>query len=146
MTCSLAIMPAILRMLPRVAHPHRDVSEQEMKRSLMLCLPPASVFGISGFKVTYNLIQPVSSTRLRTKIGMLGFPPDDEHDQQKSQAGVNLFTRTFAEDEAQLKKLMRGLNSRYYQPSYLAKPDYEGTIWDFYNYIARNIVRTINPK
>ena len=119
--------------------PHPDVSEEEMKRSLMLCIPPASVFGISGFKVTYNLIQPVSATRLQTKIGMLGIPVGGDDDQQKLEAGVALFTRTFAEDEAQLKNIMRGLKSRFYQPSLLAKADYEGTIWDFYNYIARNV-------
>ena len=119
--------------------PHSDVSEDEMKRSLMLCIPPASVFGISGFKVTYNLITPVSATRLQTKIGMLGIPADNEEDLDKSKAGVELFTRTFAEDEAQLQNIMRGLRSRFYQPSLLAKADYEGTIWDFYNYIARNI-------
>ena len=119
--------------------PHPDVSQEEMKRSLMLCIPPASVFGISGFKVTYNLIQPISANRLRTKIGMLGIPADSEHEQQKSQAGVDLFTRTFAEDEAQLINIMRGLKSKFYHPSLLAKPDYEGTIWDFYNYVARNV-------
>ena len=119
--------------------PHPDVSEAEMKRSLMLCIPPASVFGISGFKITYNLIQPVSATRLQTKIGMLGIPADGDNDQQKLKAGVDLFTRTFAEDEAQLKNIMNGLHSKFYQSSLLAKADYEGTIWDFYNYIARNV-------
>ena len=91
------------------------------------------------FKVTYNLIQPVSATKLQTKIGMLGIPADSEEDQLKSKAGVDLFTRTFAEDEVQLQNIMRGLNSKFYQFSLLAKADYEGTIWDFYNYIARNV-------
>ena len=52
---------------------------------------------------------------------------------------VDLFNRTFADDEAQLVKVMRGLQSRAYESSVLAKPDLEGTIWDFYNYLAANL-------
>ena len=118
---------------------HPDVTNEEKKRSLMLCLPPASVFGISGFKVTYNLIQPVSATRLRTKIGMLAVAPENDEQQKKLEAGVELFKRTYAEDETQLIKLMQGLKTKFFQPSFLAKQDYEGTLWDFYNYMARNI-------
>ena len=120
---------------------HPDVTEEEKRRSLMIGIAPSSVFGISGFKVTYNLIQPLSATRLRTKIGMIGIPPQTEQDQLATEAGRDLFTRTFAEDEEQLVNLMKGLQSRAYAPSVLANPDYEGSIWDFYNYMARNISR-----
>lgn len=122
-----------------LAHP--DLDADETRRSLMLGLAPASVFGISGFKVTYNLIQPVSATRLRTRIGMIGVPPRNDADRQLADAGRDLFTRTFAEDEAQLVRLMRGLQSRAYASSVLAKTDYEGTIWDFYRYLSRNLDR-----
>ncbi|MCP4764752.1 MAG: aromatic ring-hydroxylating dioxygenase subunit alpha, partial [Gammaproteobacteria bacterium] len=120
---------------------HTDLDADEQRRSLMLGIAPGSVFGISGFKVTYNLIQPVSATRLRTRIGMIGIPPRNEEEQRLADAGRDLFTRTFAEDEVQLVKLMRGLQSCAYAPSVLAKIDYEGTIWDFYRYLARNLSR-----
>jgi phenylpropionate dioxygenase-like ring-hydroxylating dioxygenase large terminal subunit len=120
---------------------HPDVTADEKRRSLMLGIAPSSVFGISGFKVTYNLIQPISPTRLRTRIGMIGIPPRNEEEEGVAEAGRKLFTDTFAEDEAQLVKLMRGLQSRSYQSSVLAKADYEGTIWDFYQYLARNLSR-----
>ena len=120
---------------------HPDVTDDEKRRSLMLGIAPCSVFGISGFKVTYNLIQPVSSTRLRTRIGMIGIPPRNEAEEKTAARGRKLFTDTFAEDEAQLVKLMRGLQSRSYESSVLAKADYEGTIWDFYQYLARNLSR-----
>ncbi len=124
---------------PVRGHSHPDVTDEEKNRSLMLCIPPASVFGISGFKVTYNLIQPVTATRLRTKIGMLAVVPQDEEQKEKLEVGIELFKNTFAEDKTELIKLMQGLKSQFYRPSLLAKPDYEGTIWDFYNYIARNV-------
>lgn len=120
---------------------HPDLTDEEKRRSLMLGIAPSSVFGISGFKVTYNLIQPVTATRLRTKIGMIGIPAKSEEDKRAAEAGKDLFTRTFAEDEIQLVNIMRGLQSRSYSPSVLARPDYEGTIWDFYNYMAGNISR-----
>jgi phenylpropionate dioxygenase-like ring-hydroxylating dioxygenase large terminal subunit len=120
---------------------HPNLSDEEKRRSLMLGIAPSSVFGISGFKVTYNLIQPVSATRLRTRIGMIGIPPETDEEKRIAEAGVELFTRTFAEDEAQLVKVMRGLKSQSYQPSVLAKADYEGTIWDFYHYLANNLSR-----
>lgn len=120
---------------------HPDVTAEEKRRSLMLGIAPSSVFGISGFKVTYNLIQPQSATRLRTKIGMIGIPPRSKQEELATDAGRDLFTRTFAEDEAQLINVMQGLQSRAYAPSVLAIPDYEGAIWDFYNYMARNISR-----
>ena len=119
---------------------HPDLTEEEKRRSLMLGIAPSSVFGISGFKVTYNLIQPVTATRLRTRIGMIGIPAETEEEKRIAEAGVDLFTRTFAEDEAQLVNVMRGLKSCAYRSSILARPDYEGTIWDFYRYLATNLV------
>jgi phenylpropionate dioxygenase-like ring-hydroxylating dioxygenase large terminal subunit len=126
---------------PSRGETHPDLDADEQRRSLMLGIAPGSVFGISGFKVTYNLIQPVSATRLRTRIGMIGIPPSSEEEQRLVDAGRDLFTRTFAEDEVHLVKLMRGLQSRAYAPSVLAKTDYEGVIWDFYQYLARNLSR-----
>ena len=126
---------------PARGQSHPDVDVDERRRSLMLGLAPSSVFGVSGFKVTYNLIQPLSPTRLRTRIGMIGIPPRNDAERRSNEAGRDLFTRTFAEDEAQLIQLMRGLKSRHYASSVLATADYEGTIWDFYQYIARNVSR-----
>ncbi|MFT4651092.1 MAG: phenylpropionate dioxygenase-like ring-hydroxylating dioxygenase large terminal subunit [Flavobacteriales bacterium] len=126
---------------PSRGEPHPDLTEDEKRRSLMLGIAPSSVFGISGFKVTYNLIQPISATRLRTRIGMIGFPAKSDEEKRIAEAGVDLFIRTFAEDEAQLVNVMRGLRSRHYASSVLAKADYEGTIWDFYNYLANNLTR-----
>jgi phenylpropionate dioxygenase-like ring-hydroxylating dioxygenase large terminal subunit len=124
---------------PSRGESHPDVTADEKRRSLMLGIAPSSVFGISGFKVTYNLIQPISPTRLRTRIGMIGIPPRNEEEERVAEVGRKLFTNTFDEDEAQLVKLMRGLQSRSYQSSVLAKADYEGTIWNFYQYLARNL-------
>ena len=72
---------------------------------------------------------------------MIGIPSTNDEERRVAEASVDLFTRTFAEDEIFLVKAMRGLQSRTYQSSVLAKPDFEGTIWDFYNYLAANLTR-----
>lgn len=54
-------------------------------------------------------------------------------------AVVDLFERTMAEDKVQLVNLGRGLKSRRYQPGPLGPPDVEGTVWDFYRYMARRL-------
>ena len=125
--------------LPPRGRAHPDMSVEDTRRSLMLAIAPSSVFAITGFKATYNLIQPISPTRLRTRIGLISSPPSSDEDQHKIDAAVDLFQRTFAEDKAMLVRLMRGMTSRHYSPSVLAKADYEGTIWDFYRYLARNL-------
>ena len=46
-----------------------------------------------------------------------------------------------AEDKAQLTNLQRGLGARSFQPGPLGPPDVEGTVWDFYRYMARRLGR-----
>jgi choline monooxygenase len=75
---------------------HPNLNDEEKRRSLMLGIAPSNVFGISSFKVTYNLIQPVSATRLRTRIGMIGILPETDEENHIAEASVKLFTRTFA--------------------------------------------------
>ena len=38
-----------------------------------------------------------------------------------------------------LETLSRGMKSRYYEPGPLAPDDFEGTIWDFLQYLARRL-------
>jgi len=125
--------------LPSRGGSHPDVTAEENRRSLMLAIAPSNVFAISGFKVTYNLIQPVSPTRLRTKIGVIGTPPKTEQQHRDTNTALELFEKTFAEDKALLTNIMRGLQSRAYASSVLAAADFEGPIWDFYNYLAKNL-------
>ena len=46
-----------------------------------------------------------------------------------------------AEDKAQLLNHRRGLASRSFRPGPLGPPDVEGTVWDFYRYMARRLCR-----
>ena len=44
-----------------------------------------------------------------------------------------------AEDRAKLAQVQRGLGSRFASIGPLGPPDYEGTIWDFYQFLARRL-------
>jgi hypothetical protein len=44
-----------------------------------------------------------------------------------------------AEDRSNLESLQVGLRSRFYEPGRLAPADVEGTIWDFYGYMASRL-------
>jgi hypothetical protein len=43
------------------------------------------------------------------------------------------------EDRATLESLQQGLKSRYYSPGPLAPDNFEGTIWDLHQYMARRL-------
>ncbi len=64
---------------------------------------------------------------------------DPDINPEKAAQAVDLFERIMAEDKVQLANLQRGLQSRFYQTAPLAPSDYEGTVWDFYQYMARTI-------
>jgi phenylpropionate dioxygenase-like ring-hydroxylating dioxygenase large terminal subunit len=48
------------------------------------------------------------------------------------------------EDKAKLETLQKGLQSRYYKPGRLSKPDLEGTIYDMYRYMANRLGSSVN--
>ena len=52
---------------------------------------------------------------------------------------ADLFERTMAEDKAQLVNLQRGLNARSFRPGPLGPTNLEGTVSDFYRYMARRL-------
>jgi len=50
---------------------------------------------------------------------------------------VDLFERTMVEDMHQLTRLQKGLKSKSAETAPLAPADYEGNVWDFYQYLGR---------
>ena len=114
---------------------HPDLTEQERSRSVMFAVLPGLVAGLAGHMVAYICLQPATAGSVRAKLG-LAFADADVADHDRNQA-VDLFERTMAEDKVQLLNLQRGLASRYHTTAPLASADYEGTVWDFYQYLAR---------
>ena len=52
---------------------------------------------------------------------------------------LDRFNKTMGEDRAQLKRVRRGLQSRYVESYPLGPADLEGTPWDLFQYMARQL-------
>ena len=116
---------------------HPDLTETERGRTVMFAIMPGLVAGVSGHLATFICLQPESADRVRGKRGIVFGDPDIE--ERERLAAVDLFERTMAEDKVQLVNLRRGLASRSYRPGPLGPADLEGTVWDFYRYMARRL-------
>lgn len=123
--------------LPDRGHYPERLSPEERQRSVMFCNFPAHVAGTAGHLATYICLMPLSVGRVRAKLGMIATP--GAMSEAQCDEAIDLFLRTMAEDKVQLLNVMRGLASSHYQPAPLAGKDYEGTLWDFYHYLARQL-------
>lgn len=116
---------------------HPDLSEKERTCSVMFAVMPGLVAGVTGHLLSFVCIQPDTANSVRARLGLAFLNPDIS--QGDLDNAIGLFERTMAEDEEQLVNLQRGLQSKFYQQAPLAPADYEGTIWDFYQYLARRL-------
>ena len=64
---------------------------------------------------------------------------DQEIAQEERRAAADLFERTMTEDMHQLASLQKGLKAKSAQTAPLAPADYEGNVWDFYQYLATRL-------
>ena len=123
--------------LPQRGLYHPDLMDAERNYSVMFAIMPGLVAGVSGHMATFICLQPESVGRVRGKRGIV-FSDPDIGDRERWEV-VDLFERTMAEDKVQLANLQRGLNARSYRPGPLGPADVEGTVWDFYQYMARRL-------
>lgn len=101
----------------------------------MFAVPPGHVGSVTGHIVTYLYLQPDTADTVKVKRGIAFLNRDIQAAELK--AAVDLFERTMAEDMCQLTWLQKGLKSNSAQIAPLAPADYEGNVWDFYQYLAR---------
>ena len=123
--------------LPQRGRYHPDLTGAERGYCVMFAIAPGLVAGVAGHMATFICLQPESVDRVRGKRGIVFGDLDIEEGDRL--AVVDLFERTMAEDKVQLANLGRGLRSRSYRPGPLGPPDVEGTVWDFYRYMARRL-------
>ena len=116
---------------------HSDLTAEERQRSVMFAVPPGHVGSVTGHIVTYLYLQPHTSDTVKVRRGIAFLDPEIPDEELK--AAVGLFERTMAEDMGQLSALQKGLKSKSAQTAPLAPADYEGNVWDFYQYLARNL-------
>ena len=123
--------------LPQRGRYHPDLTDAERGYSVMFAIMPGLVAGVAGHMATFICLQPESVNMVRGKRGIVFGDPDIGESERW--AVVDLFERTMAEDKVQLSNLQRGLAARSYRPGPLGPADVEGTVWDFYQYMARRL-------
>lgn len=119
----------------KIGHP--DLSEEQLNTCIMLAVPPGLCIGIGSDYGSFLCIRPEGPGRVRTKIGLIFF--GENWEDSVIDEAIALFQATMAEDKSILVGLQRGLASRHHVPGPLAPPDFEGTIFDFHQFLAQRL-------
>ena len=83
-------------------------------------------------------ITPDGPTSLQTRWGVTARNEAFESGEANDRLA---FARAFnSEDRERLLDVQKGLSSRFATRGFLAPPDYEGTVWDFYHYLADKVL------
>lgn len=124
--------------LPRSTRGHPDLSDEEADSCVMFAVPPGLAVGAAADYSSFLCIQPDGVERVRLKQGL--YFHGDDWTQEAIDRAVTLFEETMAEDKEILVGLMRGLKASRYETGPLAPADYEGPIWDFFQFLARRLL------
>jgi phenylpropionate dioxygenase-like ring-hydroxylating dioxygenase large terminal subunit len=113
---------------------HPDLTPAERRYSLLFCVFPSFVVSYAPNFTLYMCLRPASVDDVAIRWGIAGHAAGPGRPETK--AYVELCKSFNAEDRAKLETLQRGLKTRYLSSGRLAPADVEGTIWDFYHFMA----------
>jgi choline monooxygenase len=111
---------------------HADVTAEEQRYSMMFCVYPSHIVALGTNQIIYSCLRPGTTDNVNARWGYATFPPKPAR-RTVGSMGSDSVSR---EDQEQLARLRDGLKSRYVERSPLGPPDLEGTVWDFYQYLA----------
>lgn len=116
---------------------HEDMSEDEKNNSVMGCIFPNFLFGIASNFALFLCIRPAGVDHVAIRMFVTG--PHEDLDHPAIKEYVDLCNEFNAEDKEKLETLQIAQKTQYYNSGPLAPADYEGTIWDFLNYIGSRL-------
>lgn len=116
---------------------HPDLTEQEKKCSTLFSVFPTMVASQSSDVLAYMSMQPFGVDRIKIRWGLSVY--DKNMSEAEIQSRIELWQAINAEDRAKLAKVQQGLQSKSAVSGPLAPDDFEGTIRDFYGYLARQL-------
>ena len=122
--------------LPQRKPYHPDLTDAEKRYSIMFWVYPSHVVSLGPERTNYLCLSPRSAGEVALKMGRATFAPKPARQTVKAISE----TQTMEEDRAQIKRLQTGLNSRAAARSPLGPPDLEGTVWNMFQYMARQLV------
>jgi nitrite reductase/ring-hydroxylating ferredoxin subunit len=116
---------------------HPDLTPKERRSDVFYCVYPSFVVGFCPHFTLYMCVRPLTVDTLAVRWGLTGIASDSEA--PVVQDYLRLCKAFCEEDRLQLERLTPGLKSRAFVPGPLAPDDFEGTIWDIWQYIARRL-------
>ena len=120
-----------------------ELTEDERRRSTLFNLFPAQIASQAATLLVSFSIKPLAVDRIRVRWTMSTY--GNELTQDELEERIALWFEVNLEDREKLEKMQRALASRHAPSGHLAPRDYEGTIWDFYRYLGRQIPLTETP-
>ena len=111
------------------------LSEQERKRSTLFCVFPTQIVSQAATLLVSLSIQPLAVDKIMVRWTLSTYA--DELSPEALQSRLALWDEVNREDREKLERMQRGLASRHAPSGHLSPRDFEGTIWDFYRYLAR---------
>ena len=111
------------------------LTPEERHRSTLFCVFPTQLASQSATLLVSLALQPlaVDLIKVRWTLSTYGTELSDDVLAQR----VALWKEVNREDRVKLERMQVALSSRHAPSGPLAPKDYEGTIWDFYRYLAR---------
>lgn len=113
---------------------HPDLTPAERRYSLLFCVFPSFVVSYAPNFTLHMCLRPAGVDDVAIRWGVAGHAAGP--DRPETRAYVELCKSFNAEDRAKLETLQCGLKTRYLSSGPLAPADVEGTIWDFYQFMA----------
>ena len=118
---------------------HPALTGEELNTCVMFAVPPGLTVGVGSDYSSFLCIRPDSVDKVHVKMGLIFY--GDDWSQKQVDNAVRLFQDTMQEDKEVLERVQYGMGSRFHSPGPLAPADMEGTVWDFYQYMARTLER-----
>ena len=116
---------------------HPDLTEQERNNSPMFGIYPNLLVGMATNFTLFMIVRPAGPDQTRIRWGVTG--QEDAPDAEAVKAYVDLCRSFNTEDKEKLEILQLTLKTRTYHGGPLAPDDFEGTIWDFIQYIGQKM-------
>ena len=112
------------------------LTTEETRQSPMFCVNPNHVIGLATNACVYMCLRPLGPDHVGIRWGVISTAhPGD----QSAIDYVTLCHEFNEEDKTKLESLQKGLKTRNLSPGYLAPADFEGAIWDMYQFMARRL-------
>lgn len=113
---------------------HPKLPVEYRRHSTLFCVFPSFVVSYASHFTLYMCIRPKSADEVAIHWGVAGYV--ESADAPEVGPYVDLCNAFNAEDREKLEALIKGLRSAHYTPGPLGPDDVEGTIADFYRFMA----------